>query len=83
MNEARMLDIARLAEYMGWTVKSTRTAHARAVKRRREGQPRPGDLPEHDERIGGSPVWYLATIRTWEPTRPGQGAGGGRPPASK
>lgn len=79
MSEARILDISGLAEYMEWTIKSTRTAHARSTKRRREGLPRPGDLPKPDEQFGGSPVWYLSTIQEWKPERPGRGKGGGRP----
>ena len=36
-------------------------------------------VPAPDGHAGRSPWWYKATIDAWEPTRPGQGAGGGRP----
>jgi hypothetical protein len=36
-------------------------------------------MPAPDGRAGQSPWWYETTIAEWEPTRPGQGAGGGRP----
>lgn len=40
-----------------------------------------GRMPKPDITIGGSPGWKPATIAEWKATRPGQGAGGGRPAA--
>lgn len=79
MGGSKYLDIAALAARMGWTEDSTRTLHARATKRRRENDVRPGDLPAPDEVFGRSPVWLWETIDEFEKSRPGQGAGGGRP----
>lgn len=36
-------------------------------------------LPAPDVVVGRSPAWYAATIEAWRATRPGRGAGGGRP----
>lgn len=41
-----------------------------------------GDMPKPDRIIGRSPAWRRSTIQRWLDTRPGQGAGGGRPPKS-
>jgi len=40
------------------------------------------DFPEPDVVVGDAPGWLadrLAEIRAWKDSRPGQGAGGGRP----
>jgi len=40
------------------------------------------DFPRPDATVGGVPGWLprrLAEIRAWRDSRPGQGAGGGRP----
>jgi hypothetical protein len=37
-----------------------------------------GTLPPADATFGRTPVWLPSTIAAWEPTRPGQGHGGGR-----
>ena len=40
------------------------------------------DFPKPDVTVGGAPGWLpgrLPEIRSWRDTRPGQGAGGGRP----
>ena len=58
-------DIDRL---MGWT-------RGTATKSRR----RPNGLPAPDAHVGSTPVWFRATFERWLATRPGQGAGGGRP----
>ena len=38
-----------------------------------------GDAPQPDGRLGVTPWWRESTIRRWQKSRPGQGAGGGRP----
>lgn len=68
-----------LADVLGVTYNSARTYHGRAEINRRRGNPKPGDLPPPDRRFGRSPVWTPETIESWMPTRPGRGAGGGRP----
>lgn len=76
----KYLDIEGVAEFMGWTVESTRTLHKRAARRRRDGDVRPGDLPAPDEVFGGrTPVWLVETLESFKVNRPGKGAGGGRP----
>lgn len=68
-----------LAEALGVTYNSARTYHGRAEINRRRGTPKDGDLPPPDRKFGRSPVWHPETIQNWLPTRPGRGAGGGRP----
>lgn len=80
MPETRVLDLATLANRQDWTLTTARTLHKRALRRRRENQPRPGDLPPPDGHAGRSPWWLETTIEEWEKRRPGRGAGGGRPP---
>lgn len=53
--------------------------HRHTAKRRRDGTSRPGDLPPPDRTFGRSPVWVSQTIDAWARSRPGRGAGGGRP----
>jgi hypothetical protein len=73
------MDLKAVAEYLGITADSARTYHGRAQHNRRNGTPRPGDLPPADGRVGNSPVWDVSTIEDWILQRPGQGVGGGRP----
>lgn len=43
---------------------------------------RHSDFPEPDAEINHAPLWLpgrMPEIRAWEASRPGQGAGGGRP----
>lgn len=68
-----------LAVVLGVTYNSARTYHGRAEINRRIGAVKPGDLPPPDRKFGRSPVWYPKTIEKWLPSRPGRGAGGGRP----
>lgn len=92
--EAAFWSLHELAERLGVTYNSARTYHGRSEINRRHGQkpvpscklcqagehgPKPGDLPPPDRHFGRSPVWYPETIENWLPTRPGRGAGGGRP----
>ena len=74
------LTLEQLAARIGWSIKTARTMHYRANRRRAAGEPRLGDLPEPDHRFGRTPVWLLATIEDWQASRPGQGAGGGPKP---
>lgn len=74
------LDMAGIAELLGVKHQSVHVYHTRAKRNRTAGTPRPGDLPEPDERFGNTPVWHVDTIERWRTQqRPGQGAGGGRP----
>lgn len=91
MTPPKFLDLAALPSYLKerhgitgatggeLTYKTVRGYHQHAEQRRRAGTPRPGDLPEPDERFGRSPVWLPETIDRWASSRPGHGAGGGRP----
>jgi hypothetical protein len=74
------LTLAQIADRMGWKLKTARTLHHRASRRRAAGKARPGDLPKEDWRFGRTPVWLEKTIDDWEARRPGQGAGGGPKP---
>lgn len=72
-----LADIARVIEV---GVDSMRVYHQRASANRRKGTTKPGDLPAPDETFGRSPVWASTTVTEWIASRPGRGAGGGRPP---
>ena len=74
-----LVDLATIAEMLGVTVGSARTYNQRARVNRRNRTPKPGDLPAADTYLGGSPCWRRQTIEHWIATRPGRGAGGGRP----
>jgi len=82
MTTAKLLTLSDIAERIDVGVDSIRVYHQRASKNRRDGNPRPGDLPAPDRYYGRSPVWKLAQIMAWERSRPGRGAGGGRKPTS-
>lgn len=77
------LTIGDIARVIGVGVDSMRVYHQRAARNRRDGKTRPGDLPAPSETFGRSPVWDADTITEWIATRPGRGAGGGRPPRSE
>lgn len=76
---ARLLTLAEIAEHLGLGVTTVRNYHQRAERNRREHRERPGDFPPPDQHFGRTPVWRAATIAQWQRTRPGRGAGGGRP----
>ena len=78
-----LLTLQDVAARINVGVDSIRVYHQRAVKNRRDGNPRPGDLPAPDDTFGRSPVWKLRTIEKWEARRPGRGVGGGRKPRAK
>jgi hypothetical protein len=78
MTTAKLLTLTEIAERINVGVDSIRVYHQRATKNRKDGTPRPGDLPPPDQSFGRSPVWKLATIIRWEQNRPGRGVGGGR-----
>ena len=80
MTAAKELTLADIAERIGVGIDSIRVYHQRATKNRRDGNPRPGDLPPPYRVVGRSPVWKLQTIIRWEAKRPGRGVGGGRKP---
>ncbi|MGD9622360.1 MAG: hypothetical protein AB7G47_20245 [Mycolicibacterium sp.] len=78
-DSARLLTLRDIATRMGWTPKTASNMQYRANRNRANGTPRPGDLPEPDQLYSGRPVWHIDTITAWETSRPGPGAGGGRP----
>lgn len=67
MNYMTLADIATRA---GVTVDSIRTYHKRATRNRTNGNPRPGDMPPADIRLGRTPGWEPATIQSWLDNRP-------------
>ena len=72
--------LREIARYANVTYNSVRTYHGRAEINRRNGTPKPGDMPPPDARFGNSPVWHPETIIRWYTVqRPGKGVGGGRP----
>lgn len=73
MTQTKYLTLSDIAGRIGVGVESIRVYHQRANKHRKDGDPRPGDLPEPDAVFGRSPVWREATIRRWESARPGRG----------
>lgn len=77
------LTLSDIARVIGVGIDSMRVYHQRAARNRRDGEVKPGDLPAPDETFGRSPVWDAATISEWIASRPGRGAGGGRPPREK
>lgn len=86
MTAPTLLDLRAAAEVAEVKYRTMRNYHQTAERRRRlaaeKNDPsiiRPGDLPPPDEIYGRSPVWKLSTINAWKRTRPGRGAGGGRP----
>ncbi len=69
-----------IADYLDVEYSSARTYHGRAEINRRRGTVRPGDMPPPDWKVGNSPVWLIEKIVLWNNnSRPGKGAGGGRP----
>jgi hypothetical protein len=65
-----LLTLDDIAVAMGWTP-------ATAAKQRQ--RPAPVGLPEPDAHIGRTPVWFRVSFERWQASRPGRGAGGGRP----
>lgn len=80
MAKPKLWGYVEVADRAGITLKMTRTYLARARKNRRDGAPRPGDMPEPDVTVGISPAWSPETIEKWLRNRPGQGFGGGAKP---
>ncbi|WP_032707466.1 hypothetical protein [Salinispora arenicola] len=78
-----VLTLADIAKDLGLLKATVATYHHDATRRRREGRPRRGDLPEPDAPQGRRPRWKRPTYLRWKTNRPGQGAGGGRPWPSK
>ena len=67
------------AALQGVAFETVQKQRAVAARRRRDGAVKAGDMPVEDHKVGQSPLWYMATYRAWVPTRPGRGAGAGRP----
>lgn len=83
MAQSEWLDLQGVAAHTGLEYTTVRGYHTLATRRRRAHASRPGDLPKPDDHFGQSPAWKISTIDAWLATRPGQGAGGGRPPKHK
>lgn len=79
MTLGKLLDLQAVADHTGLAKKTVQWYHNTATTRRRVGESKPGDMPEPDASFGRSPAWYEHTIDTWLVSRPGRGAGGGRP----
>ena len=79
MEPPKYLSIVEVAQRLGLGEKTIRNYHQAAARHRREKTPKPGDFPEPDDVRGRSPGWLPETVDTWLASRPGQGAGGGRP----
>lgn len=73
MSGVEYLDLAGIAERAGLTASSVKTYHKRATANRVAGDPRPGDLPPEDIRLGRTPGWSSATIDAWLAGRPRAG----------
>lgn len=68
---AEQLTTAEVAKLVGVTPASWRSMVSR------------GSAPEPDGHLGSTPWWTRKTITRWQATRPGRGAGGGRPRKAK
>ena len=68
------IDLAAIAERAGIGRDSIKTYHKRATANRAAGNPRPGDLPPEDIRLGRTPGWKPRTIEKWLEGRPRAGA---------
>lgn len=78
MAKSKYMGYREIAERTGVSALTLRNSYmTRARRNRRNGTPKPGDLPEPDITIGLSPGWLPETVEAWIAARPGQGAGGG------
>lgn len=68
-----LFGISDVADWLGVTVATVRTYHRDASRRRREGQPRVGDMPKPMQHVGGHPAWTKAQLEDWVARRPGRG----------
>jgi hypothetical protein len=68
------------AKLQGVQLGTVYSVYAKSGKRRAAGEPKAGDMPAAEETIGQTPMWSMATYRAWDESRPGRGAGAGRPP---
>ena len=67
MNKPTHYLVADVAEKLGVKVETVRRYHC------------VGAMPPADDPVGRTPRWLAATIDEWIESRPGRGAGGGRP----
>jgi len=72
MADFDLLDLAAIAELLGVQVNSAQVYHKRAVRNRREGTVKDGDMPEPDAKFGRSPAWRKSTVEAWIESRPGR-----------
>lgn len=69
-----LMTIADVAKEVGLTEASARVYHKRAAKNRRDGSPRPRDMPAPDYLTGSTPGWTPETIAAWKALREGSEA---------
>ena len=70
MSPIEYIDLTTIAEMAGVGRDSIKTYHKRATANRAAGNPRPGDLPPEDIRLGRTPGWKRSTIEKWLQQRP-------------
>lgn len=70
MAPTEYIDLATIADMAGISRESIKTYHKRATANRAAGDPRPGDLPQEDTRLGRVPGWERAAIARWLADRP-------------
>lgn len=73
------LTLRMIAEDLGLPYDTVLTYRKRSLRNLRNGNPRPGDLPEADDPLEDKPRWKRSTYEQWKANRPGRGHGGGRP----
>jgi len=65
MSPTELLTASDIAPLLDVTTKSVVAYHHIANRNRREGKPRPSDMPPPDKHFGRTPVWERATIDRW------------------
>jgi hypothetical protein len=74
-----VINAAVWAALQGVQIASVYRNKTKADARRGTAESRPGDMPAEDGKLGNSPYWTVKTYRAWDASRPGKGAGAGRP----
>ena len=77
-----VISIKAWSQMQGVAVATVHRNRVKAAERREAGTPKRGDMPPEDGKLGSSPYWLMSTYRAWEASRPGRGAGAGRPKGS-
>ncbi|KAB2344864.1 hypothetical protein [Actinomadura rudentiformis] len=74
-----LISIAVWAHLQGVKPETVRSNRVRSEARRKAGTPQAGDMPPSDRMVSKAPMWRMASYRAWLTSRPGKGAGAGRP----